>query len=78
MPILEKIFGEEQTTEILAKVCIKVARIPAFKLTLISLQSTSEEVKKLLTANTEEALAEGSFGLPWYVGEYLSSGKAWQ
>jgi len=47
MPILEKIFGEEGTKEILTK-------------------STSDEVKKLLTDKTEEALAEGSFGLPWY------------
>jgi len=47
MPILEKIFGEEGTKEILTK-------------------STSDEVKKLLTAKTDEALAEGSFGLPWY------------
>ena len=38
---------------------------------LTSLQSTSDEVKKLLIARTDEALAEGSFGLPWYVGEYL-------
>ena len=38
---------------------------------LTSLQSTSDEIKKLLTARTDEALAEGSFGLPWYAGEYL-------
>ncbi|KAF6227130.1 hypothetical protein HO133_008571 [Letharia lupina] len=30
-------------------------------------KSTSDEVKQLLTAKTNEALAEGSFGLPWYV-----------
>ena len=37
------------------------------------MQSIGEEVKKLLTAKTAEALAEGSFGLPWYAGEYLNS-----
>lgn len=30
-------------------------------------KSTTDEAKELLTAKTEEALAEGSFGLPWYV-----------
>ncbi|MCJ1427978.1 hypothetical protein MMC29_005885 [Sticta canariensis] len=28
---------------------------------------SSDVIKKLLLANTSEALAEGSFGLPWYV-----------
>ncbi|CAD6579152.1 MAG: hypothetical protein ASARMPRED_008973 [Alectoria sarmentosa] len=41
-------------------------------------ESTSDKVKKLLTAKTGEALAEGSFGLPWFVGEYLNPGKEWQ
>lgn len=45
---------------------------------LTSLQSTSDEIKKRLTANTDEALAEGSFGLPWYAGEYLNFVQAWQ
>ena len=45
---------------------------------LTSLQSTSDEVKKLLTVKTDEALAEGSFGLPWYAGEYLNFVEAWQ
>ena len=45
---------------------------------LRSLQSTSDEVKKLLTAKTDEALAEGSFGLPWYAGEWLNFVQAWQ
>ncbi|CAF9924376.1 hypothetical protein IMSHALPRED_006169 [Imshaugia aleurites] len=53
VPILAKLFGEEGTKEILIKVAIKL--------------STSDEVKKLLIAKTDEALAEGSFGLPWYV-----------
>lgn len=30
-------------------------------------KSNSDEIKKLLFANTSEALAEGSFGVPWYV-----------
>ncbi|MCJ1465404.1 hypothetical protein MMC07_004022 [Pseudocyphellaria aurata] len=29
--------------------------------------SSTDEIKKLLLANTSEALAEGSFGLPWFV-----------
>jgi len=33
------------------------------------LQATTDETKKLLTAKTDEALADGSFGLPWYAGE---------
>lgn len=31
-----------------------------------------------MTAKTEEALAEGSFGLPWFVGEYINPSKVWQ
>ncbi|MCJ1255016.1 hypothetical protein MMC24_002832 [Lignoscripta atroalba] len=30
-------------------------------------KSTTEEAKKLLSDNTEQALAEGAFGLPWIV-----------
>jgi len=30
-------------------------------------KATSDEVKKMLVSKTDEALAEGSFGLPWYV-----------
>ena len=40
---------------------------------LTSIQSTSDEVKKLLTAKTTEAIEKGSFGLPWYAGEYPNS-----
>ena len=29
---------------------------------------TSPEVKKLLTENTQRAVEEGAFGLPYYVG----------
>ena len=47
-------------------------------MSLTSLQSTSDEVKKRLIAKTDEALAEGSFGLPWYAGEYLDFVQAWQ
>ena len=32
------------------------------------MQATSDEVKKLLSTKTDEALAEGAFGLPWFVG----------
>ncbi len=75
MPIFEKIFGEEQTKEILTKVGIELLDT-CIQFGLTSLQSTSDEVKKLLIAKTDEALAEGSFGLPWYVGEYLDLGQA--
>ncbi|KAI9818110.1 MAG: hypothetical protein M1827_000735 [Pycnora praestabilis] len=30
-------------------------------------KSTSDEAKKLLTANTEKALQQGCFGLPWFI-----------
>ncbi|MCJ1366304.1 hypothetical protein MMC16_005432 [Acarospora aff. strigata] len=30
-------------------------------------KSTSDEAKKLLSANTDNALEEGAFGLPWFV-----------
>jgi len=30
-------------------------------------KSTTDEVKKGLTTNTDEALANGAFGLPWFV-----------
>ena len=30
-------------------------------------QSVSDEVKKALAANTERAMVDGSFGVPWYV-----------
>lgn len=38
-------------------------------------KSTSDEVKKLLIANTDEALAEGSFGLPWYAATNVKGEK---
>ena len=34
-------------------------------------QRTGPEVKQLCTKNTEQALAEGAFGLPYFVGLYL-------
>lgn len=46
-----------------------VSNDTAVKLTAPT-QSKTDETKKLLSANTAEALAEGSFGLPWYVGEF--------
>lgn len=30
------------------------------------IKSTTEEVKKMLLANTERAVASGAFGLPWF------------
>ena len=40
---------------------------------LTSGQSTSDEVKKLLTANTDRALADGAFGMPYFVGKWDES-----
>ena len=37
--------------------------------TKLSLKSTSDEAKKLLSSYTEEALGEGIFGVPYYVGK---------
>lgn len=39
------------------------------------MQSPSDEVKKLLTAKTDEAMAEGSFGLPWYAARNVRGEK---
>lgn len=33
----------------------------------------SDEVKKLLSANTEQAFADGAFGLPYFVGKCVTS-----
>ena len=75
MPIFEGILGKGETKEILRIVSIEVIRTSEFVANLPFLQSASDEVKKLLTAKKDEALTEGSLGLPWYVGEYLDSGK---
>lgn len=32
-------------------------------------RTKSEEVKGLLSENTEKAFKNGAFGLPWFVGE---------
>ena len=67
-PVFAKMFGDTAAKEIMDKVsdCPSIGRRNRF----IQIQATSDEVKKLLTAKTEEALAEGSFGLPWYMGKY--------
>jgi hypothetical protein len=36
-------------------------------------RTKTDEVKKALSANTEQAFKEGAFGLPWFVGEFLFS-----
>lgn len=33
-------------------------------------RTKSDEVKKLLSANTEKAFADGAFGLPYFVGKF--------
>lgn len=41
--------------------------------------SRGEVVKKKLSEDTELAVREGAFGLPWFVGEWMSmalSGKS--
>lgn len=35
-------------------------------------RTKSEEVKKLLSANTEKAFKDGAFGMPYFVGEFSS------
>jgi 2-hydroxychromene-2-carboxylate isomerase len=34
----------------------------------------SEEVKKVLSGNTDQAFKDGAFGLPWFVGEFFVLG----
>lgn len=33
-----------------------------------------DEVKKVLTQNTEKAFKDGAFGLPYFVGRYAREG----
>jgi len=40
-------------------------------------QSKGDEAKKLLFANTDKALEEGAFGLPWFVGMHSSFYNFW-
>ena len=65
--LLSTMFGEQGTKEIIAKV---ICATPNNFHLLIRrfMQSTSDEVKKLLTSNTEKALQEGCFGLPYFIG----------
>jgi 2-hydroxychromene-2-carboxylate isomerase len=34
-------------------------------------RTKSEEVKKVLSGNTDQAFKDGAFGLPWFVGEFF-------
>jgi 2-hydroxychromene-2-carboxylate isomerase len=34
-------------------------------------RTKTDEVKKLLSANTQQAFKDGAFGLPWSVGEFM-------
>ena len=52
---------------------------------LISRQAGTDEVKKLLSTNTEEVVRTGGFGIPWMLGlfsptliRYLMANKAQQ
>jgi 2-hydroxychromene-2-carboxylate isomerase len=36
-------------------------------------RTKTDEVKKLLSANTQQAFKDGAFGLPWFVGEFMSA-----
>ena len=67
LSVLVTILGQSEAEEILGMVRSSVTKQCIVKLNL--LQCSSDEIKKLLLANTSEALAEGSFGLPWYVGK---------
>jgi 2-hydroxychromene-2-carboxylate isomerase len=33
-------------------------------------RTKTDEVKKLLSANTDQAFKDGAFGLPWFVGKF--------
>jgi 2-hydroxychromene-2-carboxylate isomerase len=33
-------------------------------------RTKSDEVKKVLSANTDQAFKDGAFGLPWFVGKF--------
>jgi 2-hydroxychromene-2-carboxylate isomerase len=33
-------------------------------------RTKSDEVKKVLSGNTDQAFKDGAFGLPWFVGEW--------
>jgi 2-hydroxychromene-2-carboxylate isomerase len=37
-------------------------------------RTKTEEVKKLLSTNTEKAFKDGAFGLPWFVGKFCLFG----
>jgi hypothetical protein len=35
-------------------------------------KTKTDEVKKLLASNTDQAFKDGAFGLPYFVGEYIN------
>ena len=70
-PALEKVLGDEVASEVMEKVgshilgtCSGIDLTDVFK-------GASPEAKKALLNNTDRCLAEGAFGLPWFVGMFI-------
>jgi 2-hydroxychromene-2-carboxylate isomerase len=38
----------------------------------------TDDVKKLLSANTNQAFKDGAFGLPWFVGKFCVLYNVWK
>lgn len=65
-PIFNLLFGDKATQEIIKKASEPLV-LPL--VTDKAPQATSQEVKDLLTKQTNHALQSGSFGLPWFIGK---------
>ena len=65
--LLTVVHGAHKSNEIIAKVSSDLEP-DVFCAKHFELQSTSDEAKRLLLKNTEQALQDGSFGLPYFVG----------
>ena len=66
--LLTAVHGAHKSNEIIAKVSSDLIEPDVIRAKHFELQSTSDEAKRLLSKNTEQALQDGSFGLPYFVG----------
>ncbi|KAI1964816.1 hypothetical protein LOZ58_001506 [Ophidiomyces ophidiicola] len=68
VPVLSRVLGNETAEKMALKVWDTSLRVD-FSIwaacSPIKYKSTTEEVKNMLLANTERAVASGAFGLPW-------------
>ncbi len=76
--VLEEVLGEKLAKQILEAVS-RSCPILRHDLRTLAGQGKGDDAKKLLSANTDKALEEGAFGLPWFVGmlpdgDFLFSG----